>query len=99
MGHTSLTATGMWPMHWADISFCRLVFVAGYGMYLDAGGARRRGDKLNNVGNHTDASNALADTYAEHWEQEGKHQQGHLLLFLRVRNVLGIGIMIHYVCL
>lgn len=33
-------------------------------MYLDAGGARRPGDKSNNVENHTDASNALTDTHS-----------------------------------
>ena len=34
-----------------------------YGMYLNAGGARSPGDKLNNIRNHTDASNALMDMH------------------------------------
>ena len=33
------------------------------GMYLNAGGARSPGDKLNNIRNHTDASNALMDMH------------------------------------
>ena len=32
-------------------------------MYLNAGGTRSPGDKLNNIGNHMDALNALTDTH------------------------------------